>query len=92
MLRCDTVMVDRHALRVLDISDVRIELPNGDKPTKSILKDMVHAPGMAFTLISVRKLDHAKCSVTFQDSVYTIKNPTSHVMAKCPTLKWALLC
>ena len=65
MLGRDIVTADGRALRVLGIGDVRIELPNGDKRTKSILKDVVHAPDMAFTLISVRRLDHAKCSVKF---------------------------
>ena len=84
MLGRDIVMADRRMLRVLGIGDVRIELPNGDKRTKSILKDVIHAPDMAFTLISVRRLDHAKCSVTFQDGVCMIKNPTGQVMAKVP--------
>ena len=59
-------------------------LPNSDKWMKSILKDVIHAPDMAFTLISVRRLDHAKCSVTFEDGMCMIKNPTSCVMAKFP--------
>ena len=36
---------------------------------------------MAFTLISVRHLDDANCTVLFKDGICMIKNPAGHVMA-----------
>ena len=42
--------------------NVQIELPNGAKCTKTTLKEAVHAPDMAFTLISVSWLNDVKCS------------------------------
>ena len=53
---------DGHKLKVLGKGDVWIELLNGAKCTKTILKEAIHAPGMAFTLISVGWLDDTKCS------------------------------
>ena len=39
---------------------------------------------MAFTLISISKLDQAKCTVTLEKGLYTIKNPTAKTMATIP--------
>ena len=73
-----------HKLKALGKSDVWIELPNGAKCTKTILKEAIHAPDMAFTLISVGRLDDAKCSATFSGSMRTIHNLCSHTMATIP--------
>ena len=64
--------------------DVWIELPNGTKHTKTILKEAIHAPDMAFTLILVGQLDNAKCSATFSGGMCTIRNLSGHTMATIP--------
>ena len=63
---------------------MRIELLNGAKRTKTILKEAIHAPDMAFTLISVGRLDDAKCSATFSSGMCTIHNPSGGTMATIP--------
>ena len=69
---------------MLGKGDVWIELLNGAKRTKTILKEAIHAPDMAFTLISVGQLDDAKCSTTLSGSMCTIHNPSGHTMATIP--------
>ena len=54
-----------HKLKVLGKGNVWIKLLNSAKCTKTILKEAIHAPDMAFTLILVGRLDDAKCSATF---------------------------
>ena len=71
-------------LKALGKGDMRIELPNGTKRTKTILKEVIHAPDMAFTLISVGQLDDAKCSATFSGGMCTICNPSGRTMATIP--------
>jgi hypothetical protein len=71
---------DSRTLKAVGIGDVRIELPNGPKQTPALLKDTVYAPGMAFTLISVGRLDKADCSVTFQKGMCTFQNPEGQIM------------
>ena len=75
---------------------MRIELPNGTKRTKTILKEAIHAPDMAFTLISVGWLDNAKCSATFSGGMCTMAtipctNGLYHVTAPedPPTVNYA---
>ena len=69
---------------MLGKGDVQIELPNGAKHTKTILKEAIHAPDMAFTLILVGQLDDAKCSAIFSGGMCTIHNPSGHTMVTIP--------
>ena len=67
-------------LKALRKGNVQIKLLNGAKHTKTILREAIHAPDMAFTLISVGWLDDAKCSATFSSGMCTICNLSSHTM------------
>ena len=69
---------------VLGKGNVWIELPNSAKGTKTILKEAIHAPDMAFTLILVGWLDDMKCSATFSSGMCTICNLSSHTMVTIP--------
>ena len=66
------------------MGNVIIELPNGVKYTKIILKDTIYAPNMAFTLISVSHLDEANGSTTFSGSMSTIKSAAGCTIATIP--------
>ena len=75
---------DSHKLKALGEGNVWIELLNGAKHTKTILKEAIHAPDMAFTLISVGQLDDMKCSATFSRGMCTIHNPSGLTMVTIP--------
>ena len=47
--------------------DVQISLPNGTSTTPVILRDVLYAPDLAFTLVSISKIDLAGCSSLFED-------------------------
>ena len=74
---------DGRKLKALGKGNMQIELPNGAKHTKTILKEAIHAPDMAFTLILVGQLDDVKCSTTFS-GMCTICNPSGRTMATIP--------
>jgi len=80
----DITTADGHTLKAVGVGDVQIELPNGSKRTKAILKETIYAPDMAFTLISISRLDDAKCSVRFNKGMCMIKNPSGRTMATIP--------
>ena len=63
---------------------MQIKLLNGAKRTKTILKEAIHAPDMAFTLILVGWLDDAKCSATFSGGMCTIHNLSGCTMVTIP--------
>src|SRR6201999_3407938 len=75
---------DGRTLKAIGMGDVHIELPNGSHHTKAILKDAVYAPDMAFTLVSVGRLNDADCAVVFKNRVCTIKNSSGRTMATLP--------
>ena len=66
------------------MGDLKIDLPNGSSITKTVFKDAIHSPAMAFTLISISKLDKAKFKVIFHESVCTIIDPKGKTIARIP--------
>ena len=80
----DITTADGHILKAVGMGDVHIELPNGSKRTRAVLKNAVYAPDMAFTLISIGRLDEAECTVTFRKGMCTIRNPQGRIMATIP--------
>lgn len=66
------------------MGDLHIELPNGSNKTKAVFKNAIHAPEMAFTLISISQLDKAGYFITFNRGMCTIKNPKAQIIAIIP--------
>ena len=75
---------DGRVLKAIGMGDVHIELPNGSGRTKAILKEAVYVPEMAFTLVSVSRLDDAKCATLFKNGMCTIMDPAGRTMATLP--------
>jgi hypothetical protein len=75
---------DGTTLAAVGMGDLHVELPNGSQKTKVILKDSIHAPDMAFTLLSISRLDQAGFSVTFNKGMCTIRNPKGRSIATVP--------
>jgi hypothetical protein len=66
------------------MGDLHIDLPNGSKQTAFTFKGAVHSPDLAFTLISVRRLDTAGYTVTFGKGMCQIANKSGHTLATVP--------
>jgi GAG-pre-integrase domain len=75
---------DGRTLTTTGVGDLHIDLPNGSRKTKTILKGAVHAPDMAFTLISISRLDKAGFSVLFNKGMCTIKDTSNKMIATIP--------
>ena len=75
---------DGRTLSAIGIGDLHIEIPNGSAKTKTVFKNAIHAPDMAFTLISISRLDQAGYTVTFNKNMCTIMNPSGKVIGKIP--------
>jgi hypothetical protein len=65
-------MADGRRFKAIGMGDVPISLPNRNCNMKSVLMKAIHVPDFAFTLISIRCLDKAGCSVNFANSACTI--------------------
>ena len=75
---------DGTLLSAIGMGDLHIELPNRSNKSKIIFKNMIHTSKIAFTLISVSRLDKAGYSVTFNKGMCTIKNPKAQTIATIP--------
>ena len=62
------------------MGDLEIDMPNRSKTTTMTFKNTIHAPQMAFTLISISRLDKAGYQVTFKKGMCTIFNPKGQVI------------
>jgi hypothetical protein len=81
------MMADGRMLTTASVGDLHIDLPNGSDKTKTILKNAVHAPDMAFTLISISQLDKARFSILFNKGMCTIKDTSARMIAMIPNSK-----
>ena len=66
------------------MGDLHIELPNRSGKMKVTSRNAIHAPSMAFTLISISRLDKAGYSVTFNKVMCTIRNLNAKTIATIP--------
>jgi hypothetical protein len=61
-----------------------MELSNGSGTTKMKFEQAIHTLDMAFTLISISRLDKAGYKVTFEKGMCKIMNSKGHVIATIP--------
>jgi GAG-pre-integrase domain len=66
------------------MGDLHIKLPNGSRKSKLLFKNAIHIPTMAFTLISISRLDKAGFTIMFNKGMCTIKNPKAQTVATIP--------
>lgn len=65
--------------------NLRVEIPNDKgKTSPIILRDMLYAPGMAFTLLSVPRADKNGCAMSFRWGRATIRNRDDHQIGCVP--------
>src|SRR5271155_70413 len=76
---------DGRTLSAIGIGDLHIEIPNGSAKTKTVFKNAIHAPDMAFTLISISRLDRAGFSVTFNKGMCIIRDKSGKSIATIPS-------
>jgi len=77
-------MADGRKLKAISTGDLEIDLPNGSKQTQVTFEDAIHSPEMAFTLISISKLDKAKFKVVFHNRMCTVNDPKGKKIAIIP--------
>ncbi|TBU53637.1 hypothetical protein BD310DRAFT_782608, partial [Dichomitus squalens] len=56
---------DNHTFRGVGRGDMFITVPNGKTTTRILLRDVLHAPAMGVTLVSVSRITKAGSSVSF---------------------------
>jgi hypothetical protein len=77
-------VADNWVFYAVGTRDLEIEVPNGESPTPIILKDVLHAPEMGITIISVNRIAKAGYSVTFKNNVCQIRNKSDKIIGSIP--------
>jgi hypothetical protein len=80
----DITTADGRVVKAIGMGDLHITLPNRSKTTAFTFKNAVHSPDLAFTLISVRRLDIAGYTVTFSKGMCEISNKNGRTIAMIP--------
>jgi len=75
---------NKQAFYAVGTRDLRIEVPDGESSTSILLKDVLHAPEMGLTLVSIDRITKAGYSVTFEASTCKIKRPNGTVIGTIP--------
>src|SRR5258707_2229787 len=66
------------------IGNFKINVPNGQTATQIMLKDMLYAPDIGLTVISVSKIANAGYRVLFEGKTCKIKDPEGKIVGKIP--------
>lgn len=77
---------DGRSFAALGVGDLPIELPNGSSRTSAVLKNVLYAPNLMSTLISVSRLDKAGFSTMVKNGTCTLISPKPErkVIAQIP--------
>ena len=75
---------DGRQLKAIGMGDLEMDLLNGSKTTNMTFKDAIHSPNMAFTLISISRLNKAGYQVNFNKGMCKIMILKGHVIAMIP--------
>ena len=71
LIDCSITTADGQQLKAVGMGDLEIDMLNGSKTTMMMFKNTIHAPQMAFILISTSRLDKAGYQVTFKSAPYS---------------------
>ena len=83
----DITTVDGCVMKVIGMGDLHLELPNRSKTMKVTFKNVVHLPTMAFTLLSISKLNISGHKGTFYKQMCMIQDPKGNTIARIPHLQ-----
>jgi transposase InsO family protein len=78
------IAADRGTFQATGLGDMRIQMPNGKSTTNILLKDVLYAPRMGLTLVSVSKLAAAGYPTLFLSSFAKVMDGRRRVIAKVP--------
>ena len=75
---------DKRVFYVIGLGDIVIDVPNGESSTQITLKDVLHAPDMGATIVSISRIAKAGFSVCFEGQSCKIKDACNKVIGIIP--------
>ena len=65
--------------------DLQIDVPNENATTPVVLRDTLHVPEIAFTIVSIGRITSTGNTVTFENQSCKIKNKAGKIIGDIPT-------
>jgi len=75
---------DKRVFYAVGLGDLQIEVPNGESSSSVILKDVLHAPDMALTIVSISRITKTGCAVSFEGDACKIKSKAGKIIGVVP--------
>ena len=75
---------DKRVFYAVGMGDLRIEVPNGESSTPIMLKDVLHAPDMGVTIVSINRITKAGYSLLFDETCCWIRDRNKNYVGKIP--------
>ena len=75
---------DKRVFYAIGTGDLKIEVPNGESLTPIMLRDVLHAPDMGITIVSISCIAKAGYVVTFKNNSCQIKDKSDKVIGTIP--------
>lgn len=75
---------DDHVFKAVGKGDMHVNLPNGAGSTRVLLRDVLYAPTMGVTLVSISRITAAGTAVVFKDDVCRISRADGTTVAVIP--------
>ena len=75
---------DKRVFYAIGTGDLKIEVPNGESLTPITLRDVLHAPDMGITIVSISRIAKAGYAVTFKDNTCQIRDKSDKVIGTIP--------
>ena len=81
---CVITAADKRVFYAIGTGDLKIEVPNGESLTPILLRDVLHAPDMGITIVSISHIAKAGYVVTFKNNSCQIKDKSDKVIGTIP--------
>ncbi len=75
---------DKQVFYAVGLGDLQIEVPNGESSSSVILKDVLHTPDMALTIVSISRITKTGCAVSFEGDACKIKSKAGKIIGIVP--------
>ena len=75
---------NKHTFQAIGCGDLKISVPMDNEKASITLKNVLFAPDIGMTLISIGLVDRAGYSATFGNGVCTIRDKTKRIVGKIP--------
>ena len=86
-IMCDSIPItaaNKTHFQAVGRGDIEVALPNGKENTRMLLHNVLHCPGIAFTLVSMSVMDRAGYSFTLKNSWLSVIAPKGNKIADIP--------